>query len=329
MPNHSHRCSSGTDWNFPTDIPIPGQWDEADGDKPSNSSPGSGPSPRPTTPTPNKDESESHNSTRQCRICLETVPATYHFASSAPNSTQPTPSQQQQQQPRVTYESPPGSGGRLLRPCRCKGSQQYVHEECLTAWRMADPLHRRHYWQCPTCLYRYRLQRLAWSSYVRSTTAQVALTVGILLLAVFALGFVADPIINLYLDPIHTIVSAGDMLTDDNDPQYQDPLATWSEHFAKGLASLGLLGFAKFLLTLSPLNWLNLRGSGLYASPSGGITARRAGMTSGRDRMAQISWIAIAVGVATFLYAVWQSVRAWSRRTLERAGDRVLDVEEE
>lgn len=132
----------------------------------------------------------------------------------------------------------------------------------------------------------------------------------------FILGFVADPIINLYLDPYTTVASGGGPT---GSLLGEDIPVTWTEHFAKGLASLGLLGFAKFMLTLSPFQFFRFGGSGLSGN-RGGLGG------SGRDRMRDISWIAVAVGVATFLFAVWKSVRAWSRRTLERASERVMDV---
>jgi len=134
----------------------------------------------------------------------------------------------------------------------------------------------------------------------------------------FILGFVADPIINLYLNPVDTILSGGEGLTDNIFADYPEERVTWTEHFVKGLASLGLLGFAKFLLGLSPWYWFNSRGTGMYVGGSRGNT--------GRDRLNQLSWIAILVGVVTFLFAVWKGVRAWSRRTLEKAGERVMDV---
>lgn len=134
----------------------------------------------------------------------------------------------------------------------------------------------------------------------------------------FILGFFADPIINLYLDPVNTIATVGGPT---GSLIYEDEEPGWIEHFIKGMASLGLLGFAKFLLTLSPWHWFNMRGTGIYVGGSGG----RGGQT-GRDRMTQLSWIAIVIGIVTFLYAVWKGVRAWSRRTLEKAGERVMDV---
>lgn len=140
-------------------------------------------------------------------------------------------------------------------------------------------------------------------------------------MALFVMGFVADPIINLYVDPYSVISSAPfskvgarlePMLTDDD-------VTSWTEHFIKGLASLGLLGFVKVLFALSPWQWWNIRTSGIM---NGG---GRSGNT-GRDRLASISWVVVIIGIATFLWAVYKGVRAWSRRTLEKAGEKVMDV---
>ena len=324
--------STGASWGFPDDIP--GKWtqddvdaqlhDEAEARKqPSPPSDQFPPKPAPTqNPHHVSDDPprqhRTHYPPRTCRICLEAVLPTFHTDEATamgstllPESLRPAP--------RVTYESPPGDGGRLIRPCKCKGSQKYVHEDCLGAWRRQDPLQKRNYWQCPTCRYKYRLQRLSWGRWLSSGVSQVALTLLIFVTAMFVLGFVADPIINLYLDPVTTIATAGgprDSLF------FEDEPATWAEHFTKGLASLGLLGFAKFLLTLSPWHWFNMRGTGMGV---GGRSGGGLGGT-GRDRLQNLSWVAIVVGIITVLYAVWRGVRAYSRKVLERAGERVMDV---
>ncbi|MCJ1372886.1 hypothetical protein MMC20_004112 [Loxospora ochrophaea] len=137
----------------------------------------------------------------------------------------------------------------------------------------------------------------------------------------FLLGFVADPIINLYLDPYSTLSSApfGKLSTKIEPIFSDDDEVSWLEHFIKGLASLGLLSFVKVLLALSPWQWWNLRSSGML-----GGSGRAGG--SGRDRLASISWLVVIIGVGTFLWGVYKGVRVWSRRTLERAGERVMDV---
>lgn len=223
---------------------------------------------------------------RICRICLETVPPTYHpLSENLPAFLQSGR--------RVTYESEDPSLGRLIRPCKCKGSSRYVHEGCLSQWRHADPSYgRRNYWQCPTCGFQYRLERVTWGRLISSTWMQILLTISILWFVMFILGFVADPIINLYIDPYDTITS----VAMGEEGIAVQKAASWPEHFVKGLASLGVLSFLKVVFALSPWQWWNLRNSGLL-----GGGGRRAG-TTGRDRAASISWIVIVIGIATFLW---------------------------
>ncbi|KAI9823836.1 MAG: hypothetical protein M1819_001116 [Sarea resinae] len=136
----------------------------------------------------------------------------------------------------------------------------------------------------------------------------------------FILGFIADPIINLYVDPYTTISSASKSKLK---VKVESPLpheSSWGEHFLKGLASLGLLGFVKVLLAMSPWQWWNMRNSGLLGG------GRRAGGT-GRDRLGSISWIVVLIGVLTFLWGVYKGVRSWSRKALEKAGERVMNVQ--
>ncbi|KAL8985337.1 MAG: hypothetical protein Q9205_000931 [Flavoplaca limonia] len=305
-------------WNWPQDIPsappestndtrhrsVPGAFDEnaPSHPRPRSNSPHGQRAPRP----------ERHWPPRQCRICLETVLPTFHAPSeNVPSILQGSPS--------VTYESSDPELGRLLRPCKCKGSSKYVHEGCLQAWRHADPSYgRRNFWQCPTCGFQYRLERMQWGRWISSTVTQLTLTVSILLMTIFLAGFIGDVVINFYLDPYWFISTKPwaefgakfePIILDEDEP------ASWIEHFLKGFASVGLLGFAKVLFT-SPWHWWNLRGSG------GGI--RRAGST-GRERMAGINWLVVVIGVSTFLWAVYKGIRAWTRRTLEKAGERVMD----
>lgn len=107
---------------------------------------------------PKNTERQRHWRPRTCRICLETVLPSFNVPSeNLPGIFQATPS--------VSYDS---EGGRLLRPCKCKGSSKYVHESCLQQWRHADPDSRRHYWQCPTCHFQYRLERMAWGRWISS-----------------------------------------------------------------------------------------------------------------------------------------------------------------
>ncbi|KAE8145656.1 hypothetical protein BDV25DRAFT_66148 [Aspergillus avenaceus] len=286
-------------WSTPPTAPSPGT---AEGSEQSHAHNGA------TSPEP--EPQSKHYPPRVCRICLETVLPTFHPPSdNIPGFLQP--------KPRVVYESSDPELGRLLRPCKCKGSSRYVHEGCLQSWRHADPGYsRRNFWHCPTCGFQYRLERLTWARWISSTFAQLGLTVFILMFTVFLLGFVADPIINLYVDPVDTIFYSD--LWDSSTTSRVIPTerrASWIEHFIKGLASLGVLSFIKAVLAMSPWNWYNLRSSGMVS-----------GRSTGRSRVASVSWIVILIGIGTFLWAVYKGVRSWSRRALEKAGERVMDV---
>lgn len=213
---------------------------------------------------PQPEPEQSYYPPRVCRICLDTVLPT----------VQPS---EFLQKPRVVYESSDPELGRLLRPCKCKGSSRYVHEGCLQTWRHADPRYgRRNYWQCPTCGFQYRLERLTWARWISSSGTQLLLTIGILLLTIFFLGFVADPIIEFFL------VELDDLPLDVDD--LDTAQAFWTAHFIKGLASLGLLSFFRVMFMMSP--W-NIR------------VATGGGRSSGRDRM---RWLMIVIGVGTFLW---------------------------
>jgi hypothetical protein len=111
------------------------------------------------------------------------------------------------------------------------------------------------------------------------------MTILILLLVVFLLGFVADPIINMYFDPWSYLSpwssSSYDYYYEDDEP------VTWYEHFAKGFAGMGVIGFLKIIFA-SPFAYFRFGGGG-----------RRG--TTGRDRAEQVSWIIILIGVFTFL----------------------------
>ncbi len=227
-----------------------------------------------------------HYNPRTCRICLEVVqPATElddSIAAGLFNS-----------KARVRYVSEDPELGRLISPCLCKGSQKYVHEGCLQAWRQAAPLSDRNFWQCPTCKFEYRLSRLRYGRWLPSKLLRAGLTLLVLLVTVFFLGFVADPIINFWVDPLGTVADTFSDTLDDIDATglYEgyddDELDGWWFHFVKGFLSLGLLGVLKTFFA-SSWTWFFRIGGG-----------RRRGR--GRDRMEDINLALVIIGIATFL----------------------------
>lgn len=254
---------------------------------------------------------------RTCRICFDTEQPKFPNEPTSIFGVRPTS--------KPTYVSDDPDLGRLLSPCKCKGSQKYVHEGCLNAWRLSNPTETRNYWQCPTCKFTYRISRLHWASALSSKWAQIALTLVILVLSIFTLGFIADPIFDLWNDPVGKISDTVTSVVTDIEamkpPPYQEP-TTWGEHFIKGFFSLGIVGIFKAMLAMSPWQWWNLRNSGVVNT--GG---RRQG--TGRARVENISYVFVLIGALTFLMGIWRAVKSLSAVVLRNVSDRVLDVDEE
>jgi hypothetical protein len=138
---------------------------------------------------------------------------------------------------------------------------------------------------------------MKWGRWISSTSLQILITVMLLFTAVFIFGFIADPIINLYLDPLDTITSlpsggiSGGLELDSD----LSDTESWAFHFLKGITSLGLLGCVKAVFTVSPWTWWNLRQTGI-------VGGRRGRGGTGRERLENISWTLVLIGIATFLY---------------------------
>ncbi|KAF4464498.1 RING finger domain [Fusarium albosuccineum] len=277
-------------------------------------------SPRQPDATPRAEPRASsrnkHYGPRTCRICLDTEEP--RFPTATTTFGIPTSSS------RPTYASDDPELGRLLSPCKCKGSQKYVHEGCLSAWRLANPMEARNYWQCPTCKFSYRISRLHWSSTLSSKWAQIGLTFVFCILSIFVLGFIADPLFDLWSDPIGTIGETVTSVVTDIEamrtPPHQEP-TSWIEHFIKGFFSLGIVGLFKTMVTVNPFHWWQLRNSGI----AGG--GRRQG--TGRNRVENINLIFVLIGAFTFLMGIWKAVQKLSARVLKNVSDRVLDVGED
>ncbi|KAL1901403.1 hypothetical protein Sste5346_001808 [Sporothrix stenoceras] len=238
--------------------------------------------------------------------------------------------------PRVRYISENPEDGRLISPCRCKGSQKYVHEGCLQAWRMAQPMAERNYWKCPTCGFEYRMQRLSWGRLVSNRLTRALLTLLVFALTLFVLGFIADPLMDLWVDPsgmiMDTFLDLNDFDVEDDLLRFQDVLgggggsvgdivgvSGWWEHFLKGFFSLGIVGVIKTFLVVSPFTWFNLRGFGLGRG-------RRRAAGGGRGRYESMSWAFILIGAFTFLGVAWKFISYMSGRFLEHASERIIDI---
>jgi hypothetical protein len=252
---------------------------------------------------------------RTCRICLEQVEPKFPDNSVLGSFGAFAFSE------RPTYVSDDAELGRLLSPCKCKGSLRYVHEGCLEAWRKASR-DASNYWQCSVCGFKYQMARISWAAYLRSTLVQLVLTLTVFLFLIFTLGFFADPILNMWVDPVGTVAETVTGLVQDVEA-LKTPLPReqtgWVDHWLKGFFSFGIIGFLKVILTLSPFHWWNLRVGGSFGSG-------RRPATGGRARIENVNILLVLVGAITFLVAIWKGIRKVSEKMMDRIADSVLDV---
>ncbi|KIX96339.1 uncharacterized protein Z520_08117 [Fonsecaea multimorphosa CBS 102226] len=248
--------------------------------------------------------------TRTCRLCLEEVPATVTLY---PPGLPPA-----FQRPVVEYKNE-DEYGRLIKPCHCRGGMRYIHELCLRRSR-TEGVRPGSLWKCHECGYQFNFNRLTVQKYLGSRTASGALTAFVMLVIVFLLGFIADPILNLYTDPYETIVGHEDVwqAVDVNDSK--GSLSGWAQHFTKGLVSMGVLSFLRTMI-LNPFQWWNLRNTGLV---TGRVSGRSA---TGRDRAVNISWIVVAMGILSASYFFYQWVQTIIGKSLQRIGNNIVDTQ--
>lgn len=204
--------------------------------------------------------------TKQCRLCFEECEA----------SVELPPAGSAQQNVRVRYYSTDDpSLGQLISPCNCTGSARYIHEGCLDAWRR-NAAQRKHFWECNICHYRYQFSRLGWARLLENSAAHYTITAMVALFLIFIFGYIADPIINLYIDP-YSATSTSRLWTPIKVSDVGSE-SSWLQHFYKGLTSLGVLSFARVLFMANPWHWYNIRNSGLaHGTTRPGATGQERG----------------------------------------------------
>ncbi|KAF2994763.1 hypothetical protein E8E14_001171 [Neopestalotiopsis sp. 37M] len=250
----------------------------------------------------------------ECNICRDVVYPTYKEPEILDKI--------RGRKPRKVYEN---EEGRLICPCKCTGSIKWIHESCLQEWRYSQA-GTENQWRCNRCGYRYQFERMDWARRLRSPIMAFLLAVLIVITTIFLLGFVGDRILDLWLDPFGTVYEALGGESDEWDvdvdlggglgiPIRDIDQGSWSFHFLKGLFSLGLVGFVKAFVAMSPFQWWNLRQAGVV-----GGGGRRRG--TGRDRLEDVNLLLVLIGAA-----VWKGTRKWTQNALDKASERIVNAQ--
>jgi hypothetical protein len=165
----------------------------------------------------------SKTASRTCRICFETL-------SSAIDPTSGEPSY-------GNFNSP---DGRLLRPCKCPGSQRYVHEYCLQSYRTHHLLQDSDV-KCPTRGYSYRLKTSPLRGFITYSATQVLTTGTMVAFLIFTGGHATIPLLSITVRFRQTLKYGVVAI-----PWYTE-YRGWIDHFAPGAVLVGLTGIAIWL----------------------------------------------------------------------------------
>lgn len=85
---------------------------------------------------------------------------------------------------------------RLFSPCLCRGSQRYIHEQCLQQWRQSH-LNQSLY-RCATCLYHYRTSRMMFARYLQNPFVITGCTVVVTVSTVWIIGLFLKSLLFIF-----------------------------------------------------------------------------------------------------------------------------------
>jgi hypothetical protein len=186
---------------------------------------------------------------------------------------------------------------RLFSPCLCNGTQQYIHEECLEAWR-EKTANTSYYFECPVCSYQYRLSRIScyhlivhWTLVVVATLLSATLTV----------------VVDAYAWKLVIRVAGGTPYgMDDATPPLQ-------------------LSGELILLAMFTLGWMVVLWELAHAE-RGQVNGGGGGFGSFAHGAELFVVLVAIVGFLYGLHVMFWAFHQLSRRLLRAAGDRVLEI---
>jgi len=117
--------------------------------------------------------STSNEGTKQCRICL-----------AGPEDIK--------------------ASGRLIKPCMCKGTMQYVHVKCLNQWRKSSGS-KSAFYQCNTCHYSYAFARTSAAGLATSPLVLGLASILLFAIIVFTASFFLSCLVPSLATPSYSL----------------------------------------------------------------------------------------------------------------------------
>jgi hypothetical protein len=231
----------------------------------------------------------SKTASRTCRICFETL-------SSASDPTSGEPS----------YVNSDSSNGRLLHPCKCSGSQRYVHESCLQSYRTHNLL-QESYVKCSTCGYSYRLETSPLRGFITHSATQVLTTGTMVAFLIFTGGHPATPLLSITVRFRQTLEYGVVTI-----PWYTENRGRL-DHFAQGAVLVGLTGIAIWLSDIIIMLWTRVWHPSVWFMVF-------LGLLSPQGDSHVFFWIQMVLEIFRVAYSTWCMIRTQYRRLAEGGG---------
>ncbi len=201
--------------------------------------------------------------------------------------------------------------GRLLAPCRCRGSVRYVHASCLNEWRAAS-VNPRSFYACEQCGFRYRTERAPLAAWLQSERVVRAATITTLLLLVL-LGAL------LPWQPHRPLYRLLRLRPEREFGRWWRP---WCDRLLFGLACPAIGGVA----TSVHAAWAQHRGLPMEEQRWAGALLLSVAAAEGSPLILRPI---LCLGLLHFGRVLELATRQQCRRLLTRCGERILEMHEE
>lgn len=191
----------------------------------------------------------------------------------------------------------------LFSPCHCRGSSRFIHIHCLEEWRKQG---QRQFFECSTCLYKYRFSRIFYAKLLSSSKFITFVTLFVIIFSIAFVGFALKFSALLFLGL--RLGRSAFSLT--------DRLIWWS---------MLLIGFVTAILSLfNASNNENGAGGRIVMD-----IIRSFGDTSFNSPSIEILGYTMSfTGFGLFIVRVYQFVRSYFNQLLTKCGQRILDISE-
>ncbi|KAJ3040486.1 hypothetical protein HK097_002548 [Rhizophlyctis rosea] len=286
------------------------------------------PSPIPSSSTPAEPEPQSTPPSITTEpLTSDPIPAHITDTEDTPSTASPSspsaePDQDADKLCRICYggvvDEP--EQGRLISPCKCKGTMKFVHLGCLNEWRLRSHS-RTSFLECDHCHYRYNLARTTWAKRITHEITLTLVTLTLFLLLALLSGFITKILLLFFYSPPPLSSSSSSPEGEPDFLFFLDPshLKFWRidwPHLLSGVIFIGFLGFFQLIVSmitgpmgLPRLGWFR--------------TGRDGNMVGG-----VVFVVMLAIGVVRALWAIYKGVKWYSRLTLERLETAILEVNE-